>query len=62
KKWLLLGIGLRAFSVDPIYLLRTQQTILATSLPDAQAFAQSLLSLSRISDIEELLKSRRSGS
>jgi phosphotransferase system enzyme I (PtsP) len=56
----LLGIGIRAFSVDPIYLLRTQQTILATSLPDAEAFAQSLLSMSRISDIEKLLGSRTS--
>jgi phosphotransferase system enzyme I (PtsP) len=54
----LLGIGLRAFSVDPIYLLRTQQTILATSLPDAEAFAQSLLSMSRVRDIEELLRTR----
>ncbi len=54
----LLGIGVRAFSVDPIYLLRTQQTILATSLPDAEAFAQSLLSMSRVRDIEEMLKTR----
>jgi phosphotransferase system enzyme I (PtsP) len=54
----LLGIGVRAFSVDPIYLLRTQQTILATPLPDAEAFARSLLALSRISDIEELLRTR----
>ncbi len=29
----LLGIGVRAFSVDPIFLLRTQQTIAATSVP-----------------------------
>jgi len=54
----LLGIGIRAFSVDPIYLLRTQQTILATSLSDAEAFARSLLSMSRVRDIEELLRSR----
>jgi phosphotransferase system enzyme I (PtsP) len=54
----LLGIGIRVFSVDPIYLLRTQQAILATSLPDAEALAQSMLSMSRISDIEALLKAR----
>jgi len=51
----LLGIGVRAFSVDPIYLLRTQQAIMATSLKDAEALARSMLAQSRISDIEALL-------
>ncbi|MEN6426630.1 MAG: putative PEP-binding protein, partial [Phycisphaerales bacterium] len=51
----LLGIGVRAFSVDPIYLLRTQQAIDATSLPEAQAIAKEMLSKSRISDIAALL-------
>jgi phosphotransferase system, enzyme I, PtsP len=54
----LLGIGVRTFSVDPFYLLRTQQTIAATVLTDAEAFARSLLSKSRIKDIEALLKTR----
>jgi phosphotransferase system enzyme I (PtsP) len=54
----LLGIGVRAFSVDPIYLLRTQQAITAVSVPQAEALAQSLLAASRISDIEELLKAQ----
>ena len=36
----LLGIGIRTFSVDPIYLLRTQQAITATSLKDAEALAK----------------------
>ena len=54
----LLGIGVRAFSVDPIYLLRTQQAITAVSVPQAEALARSLLSVSRISDIEELLKAQ----
>jgi phosphotransferase system enzyme I (PtsP) len=54
----LLGIGLRAFSVDPIYLLRTQQAIAAVSVPEAEALAQSMLSMSRISDIEALLKAQ----
>ena len=58
----LLGIGVRAFSVDPIFLLRTQQAIRATALPDAEAVAQSMLSRSRISDIEALLQSPRKGS
>jgi phosphotransferase system enzyme I (PtsP) len=53
----LLGIGVRAFSVDPIYLLRTQQAILATSTPEAEALARSLLSMSRIREIEALLQS-----
>ncbi len=51
----LLGIGVRIFSVDPVYLLRTQQVIMATSLPEAQVLARSMLAQSRISDIEALL-------
>jgi len=54
----LLGIGVRAFSVDPIFLLRTQQAITAVPAPEAEALARSMLSMSRISDIEELLKTR----
>ncbi|OHB65687.1 MAG: phosphoenolpyruvate--protein phosphotransferase [Planctomycetes bacterium RBG_13_60_9] len=54
----LLGIGVRVFSVDPIYLLRIQQAIAATPLPQAEALAQSMLSKSRISDIEALLNAR----
>jgi phosphotransferase system enzyme I (PtsP) len=51
----LLGIGIRALSVDPIYLLRTQQVVAATSLPQAEALARSLLAQTRIHDIEALL-------
>ncbi|MBP7053672.1 MAG: phosphoenolpyruvate--protein phosphotransferase [Phycisphaerae bacterium] len=51
----LLGIGVKAFSVDPIFLLRTQQAITATSLPEAQALAREMLEKSRISDIAALL-------
>jgi phosphotransferase system enzyme I (PtsP) len=51
----LLGIGVRTFSVDPIYLLRTQQTIAATSLSDAQALARTMLAQTRISDVTALL-------
>jgi phosphotransferase system enzyme I (PtsP) len=51
----LLGIGVRAFSVDTAYLLRTQQTIAATPISEAKALAQRLLAYSRISDIEAVL-------
>lgn len=54
----LLGIGVRAFSVDPIYLLRTQQAITATSLGYAQSLAASVLAQSRVGDIEALLKTQ----
>ncbi len=51
----LLGIGVRMFSVDPIFLLRTQQAIAATSIKDAEALAKTMLSKSRVSDIVALL-------
>ena len=51
----LLGIGIRTFSVDPIFLLRTQQAIKATSVKDAEALAQAMLSKSRICEIAALL-------
>jgi phosphotransferase system enzyme I (PtsP) len=54
----LLGIGVTTLSVDPIYLLRTQQTITGTSLNYAQALAQSILTQSRISDITALLQAK----
>jgi phosphotransferase system enzyme I (PtsP) len=54
----LLGIGVRTFSVDPVYLLRTQQAIAATSLSEAQILAQSMLAQSRISDITALMQAR----
>jgi phosphotransferase system enzyme I (PtsP) len=54
----LLGIGVKAFSVDPIYLLRTQQAIAATSLTDAEALARAMLAKSRIRDLEALLKNQ----
>ena len=56
----LLGIGVRAFSVDPIYLLRTQQMIAETSVADAEAHARSMLARTRISDITALLDAQSS--
>jgi len=52
----LLGIGVRVLSVDPAYLLRTQQIVGRTSLRDAEELAQAVLSQSRITDIAALLK------
>jgi phosphotransferase system enzyme I (PtsP) len=52
----LLGIGIRVLSVDPAYLLRTQRTVNATSLAEAEALAESMLAASRISEIEALLE------
>jgi phosphotransferase system enzyme I (PtsP) len=54
----LLGIGVREFSVDPIYLLRTQQVISTTSLGYAQSLARSVLAQSHIDDIAALLQTQ----
>ena len=54
----LLGIGVNAFSVDPVYLLRTQQVITTTSLGYAQSLARSVLAQSRIGDIAALLQTQ----
>jgi phosphotransferase system enzyme I (PtsP) len=58
----LLGIGVRALSVDPIYLLRTQQVITTTSLGYAQSLARSVLAQSRIGDIAALLQTQTTAS
>jgi phosphotransferase system enzyme I (PtsP) len=52
----LLGIGLRALSVDPTYLLRTQIAIGRTSLDRAKALAESMLAQSRLSDVAAVLE------
>ena len=52
----LLGIGIRALSVDPAYLLRTQQTVVGISIAEAEEFATSLLAQSRVRDITALLE------
>jgi len=52
----LLGIGVGTLSVDPVYLLRTQQAVTAISIREAQAVAQSMLAQSRISDVAALLR------
>ncbi len=52
----LLGIGIRSFSVDPLFLPRVKKAIMATSARDAAAIAGKMLTTARISDIEEILK------
>lgn len=51
----LLGIGIRTLSVDPAYLLRTQQTVAGISIAQAEATAQALLAQNRISAVEAIL-------
>lgn len=51
----LLGIGVRALSVDPAYLLRTQQTIAGMSIRQAEVMAQAMLAQSRTREIEAIL-------
>jgi phosphotransferase system enzyme I (PtsP) len=55
----LLGIGVRSLSVDPAYLLRTQQTIAGMSIPDTETFARDLLAQSRVSDVAALLQEQQ---
>ncbi|MHC4518986.1 MAG: phosphoenolpyruvate--protein phosphotransferase [Planctomycetota bacterium] len=54
----LLGIGIRTLSVDPAYLLRTQQTIAGLSIEEAEPFAKDLLSQSRVCDVTALLEAQ----
>lgn len=51
----LLGIGVRTLSVDPAYLLRTQQTVASTSIRQAEATAQAMLAQTTIRQIEAIL-------
>jgi phosphotransferase system enzyme I (PtsP) len=55
----LLGIGIRSLSVDPAYLLRTQQTVADLSIPDTEAFARELLAQSRVRDVAALLEKQQ---
>ena len=54
----LLGIGIRTLSVDPVYLLRIQKTVMATSIAEAETLAQTLLAQSRLTDISTLLEAQ----
>jgi phosphotransferase system enzyme I (PtsP) len=54
----LLGIGIRSLSVDPAYLLRTQQTVASMSIEEAEPFAKDLLSQNRVSDVAAMLEAQ----
>jgi len=55
-----LGIGLRAFSVDPVYLPRIRRAIARADLGETRQVAQALLDFSRASDIAHFLEMRDS--
>jgi phosphotransferase system enzyme I (PtsP) len=50
-----LGVGIRRLSVDPHYLPEVQQCVMHWSSVSSKAYADELLSKSRISDIDALL-------
>jgi phosphotransferase system enzyme I (PtsP) len=52
---LLLGIGIRSFSVDPGYIPAIQRTIESVNMRDAQTLAHNVLSTASILQIEGLL-------
>ncbi|OGS18893.1 MAG: phosphoenolpyruvate--protein phosphotransferase [Elusimicrobia bacterium RIFOXYA2_FULL_50_26] len=52
----LLGIGIREMSVDPVYFIRSYESIKRTSLDFARKFAGDLLSCNDIGSITKLLK------
>jgi phosphotransferase system enzyme I (PtsI) len=56
---LLLGLGLREFSVAPGEMLEVKSAIRATTLADAEALAAAALALGSTSEIEELIEQRR---
>jgi phosphotransferase system enzyme I (PtsP) len=56
----LLGVGIRSFSVDPLFLPRVKKAIMTTSAGDAAAIAGKMLAAAKISDIEEILKAATS--
>ncbi len=57
---LLLGLGLREFSVSPAALLNVKRVIRAVSMKDAEAFAEEVLSLPDATAVEEVVARRMS--
>jgi phosphotransferase system enzyme I (PtsP) len=51
----LIGLGYRIFSVDPVYLLRTQRSIARIDTGAAEALARDLLAESSVAGVEKLL-------
>ena len=52
----IIGAGITCLSVDAMYVPRVKRTIRKTSILEATRFAEKILSLKRISDIEAALK------
>jgi phosphoenolpyruvate-protein kinase (PTS system EI component) len=58
---LLLGLGLRSFSVAPGEMLEVKGAIRAARMDDARALAREALELGSVAEIEALLTARRTG-
>lgn len=52
----LLGIGIRQFSMEPVYLPRIRRALSGIDLPQARAFADHLLTLSSVTEITNALE------
>jgi phosphotransferase system enzyme I (PtsI) len=57
----LLGIGIRALSVDAMYIPRVKRRIRKTGMAEAVAFSARLLSGRRIEEIESILGQSEEG-
>jgi len=57
----IIGAGVTCLSVDAMYIPRVKRTIRKTDISKATIFAENLLSLKRISDIEAALKEQDLG-
>jgi len=56
---LLIGLGLREFSVSPISILDVKEAVLSMSLEDAKTVAETSLTLSTVEEVQELLKTKK---
>jgi phosphotransferase system enzyme I (PtsI) len=56
---LLLGLGLREFSVAPGEILEVKNAIRAATLADAETLATAALALGSTAEVVELLEQRR---
>lgn len=56
---LLIGLGLREFSVSPISILDVKEAVLSISIEEAKAIAETSLTLSTVEEIQKLLKSKK---
>lgn len=52
----LLGIGIRDLSIDPVYFMKSYESIRAASLPDAAAFARRLLACGDIQSASRIVR------